>query len=98
MRTTSPSALQRAAFSTARKHLSNENNIRIAKEIRDSLGVTLRGRVAEEIFFNHLSTGASNDLRKVARLAFMYVAAFSPGPGVFLARHCEHPNHEAIWK
>ncbi|CCW65198.1 unnamed protein product [Phytomonas sp. EM1] len=62
------------------QYLPNENSIRTAKEIRDSLCVTLGGRVAEEIFFNHLSTGASDDLRKVARLAYMYVAAFSPGP------------------
>ncbi|CCW71976.1 unnamed protein product [Phytomonas sp. Hart1] len=61
------------------QYLPNENSVRTAKEIRDSLCVTLGGRAAEEIFFKHLSTGASDDLRKVAKLAYMYVASFSAG-------------------
>lgn len=61
------------------QYLPNENLTRTAKEIRDSIAVTLGGRVAEEIFFNHLSTGASDDLRKVGQMAYMYVSSFAPG-------------------
>ncbi|KPI90291.1 putative Atp-dependent zinc metallopeptidase [Leptomonas seymouri] len=61
------------------QYLPNENPTRTAKEIRDSISVTLGGRVAEQIFFNHLSTGASDDLRKVGRMAYQYVSSFSPG-------------------
>ncbi|XQJ29295.1 ATP-dependent zinc metallopeptidase, putative [Leishmania guyanensis] len=61
------------------QYLPNENFTRTAKEIRDSISVTLGGRAAEEIFFNHLSTGASDDLRKVGRLAYQYISSFAPG-------------------
>ncbi|CBH10735.1 ATP-dependent zinc metallopeptidase, putative [Trypanosoma brucei gambiense DAL972] len=62
------------------QYLPNENNVRTAAEIRDSISVTLGGRVAEKIFFNHLSTGASDDLNKVARMAYMFVSSFAPRP------------------
>nr|CCC50144.1 putative ATP-dependent zinc metallopeptidase [Trypanosoma vivax Y486] len=62
------------------QYLPNENNMRSAAEIRDSISVTLGGRVAEKIFFDHLSTGASDDLDKVARMAYMYVSSFSSRP------------------
>jgi AFG3 family protein len=61
------------------QYLPSENYTRTAKEIRDSISVTLGGRAAEEIFFHHLSTGASDDLRKVGRMAYQYVSSFSPG-------------------
>ncbi|KAG5497541.1 hypothetical protein JKF63_03805 [Porcisia hertigi] len=61
------------------QYLPNENFTRTAKEIRDSISVTLGGRAAEQIFFNHLSTGASDDLRKVGRMAYQYVSSFAPG-------------------
>ncbi|TPP42705.1 Peptidase M41 family protein [Leishmania donovani] len=61
------------------QYLPNENFTRTAKEIRDSISVTLGGRAAEQIFFNHLSTGASDDLRKVAKMAYQYVSSFAPG-------------------
>ncbi|KAG5496903.1 hypothetical protein GH5_01410 [Leishmania sp. Ghana 2012 LV757] len=61
------------------QYLPNENFTRTAKEIRDSISVTLGGRVAEQIFFHHLSTGASDDLRKVGRMAYQYVSSFAPG-------------------
>ncbi|CCD17189.1 unnamed protein product [Trypanosoma congolense IL3000] len=62
------------------QYLPSENNLRTAAEIRDSISVTLGGRVAEQIFFNHLSTGASDDLNKVARMAYMFVSSFAPRP------------------
>ncbi|ORC84811.1 putative ATP-dependent zinc metallopeptidase, putative,metallo-peptidase, clan MA(E), family M41 [Trypanosoma theileri] len=58
------------------QYLPSENSMRTAVEVRDSICVTLGGRVAEKIFFNHLSTGASDDLRKVTQMAYMYVSAF----------------------
>ncbi|KAH9600878.1 Peptidase M41 [Trypanosoma melophagium] len=58
------------------QYLPSENSMRTAEEVRDSICVTLGGRVAEKIFFNHLSTGASDDLRKVTQMAYMYVSAF----------------------
>lgn len=36
--------------------------------------MTLGGRVAEEIFFNRITTGAQDDLQKVTRMATEVVA------------------------
>ncbi|CAD2213986.1 AAA domain (Cdc48 subfamily)/ATPase family associated with various cellular activities (AAA)/AAA+ lid domain/Peptidase family M41, putative [Angomonas deanei] len=74
------------------QYLPNENYTRTAQEMRDSIKVTLGGRVAEKIFFNHLSTGASDDLRKVGKAAYGYVASFGkgavyPAPGTSETRY-----------
>ena len=37
--------------------------------------MTLGGRVAEEIFFGEITTGAQDDLQKITRLAFEYCAS-----------------------
>jgi AFG3 family protein len=59
------------------QYLPNENMQRSADDIIDSICVTLGGRVAEKIFFDHLSTGASDDLQKVTRMAYSHVASFN---------------------
>lgn len=59
------------------QYLPNENRNQTAQELRDAISVSLGGRIAEEIFFGHLSTGASDDLRKVRHMAYQYVTAFS---------------------
>ena len=41
---------------------------RTKSEILDNVVVTLAGRVAEEITFDEISTGAENDLNKVTKL------------------------------
>jgi AFG3 family protein len=58
------------------QYLPNESKSRTANEIFDSMCVTLGGRVAERIFFDHLSTGASDDLQKVCRMAYSHVTSF----------------------
>lgn len=58
------------------QYLPNESKSRTANEIFDSMCVTLGGRVAEKIFFDHLSTGASDDLQKVCRMAYSHVTSF----------------------
>jgi cell division protease FtsH len=55
---------------TEDKYLTKES------EILDTLCVLLAGRAAEEIVFNELSTGASNDLERITKLARSYVCKF----------------------
>ena len=45
-----------------------------SEELFDMLCVTLGGRVSEQIFFNHMSTGAQDDLKKITQLAYSQVA------------------------
>ncbi|EPY18894.1 ATP-dependent zinc metallopeptidase [Strigomonas culicis] len=63
------------------QYLPNENHTRTARELRDAMKVSLGGRVAEQIFFQHLSTGASDDLRKVGAMAYQYVSSFGANGG-----------------
>ena len=56
-------------------------------ELEDTLAMTLGGRAAEEIIFNQITTGASNDLEKVTATAKQMVMRFGMseklGPRVF---------------
>ena len=42
----------------------------------DEIASTLAGRVAEQIFFGHLSTGALNDLERVTKQVYAMVAYY----------------------
>jgi cell division protease FtsH len=56
-------------------------------ELTDTMAMTLGGRAAEEIIFNQITTGASNDLEKVTATAKQMVMRFGMseklGPRVF---------------
>src|SRR5665811_1940158 len=56
-------------------------------ELQDALAMTLGGRAAEEICFDEITTGASNDLEKVTATAKQLVMRFGMsdklGPRVF---------------
>lgn len=45
-------------------------------QIFDMMCLTLGGRAAERILFGHLSTGASDDLRKVTEMAYSIVTQY----------------------
>jgi AFG3 family protein len=47
-------------------------------ELLDRMCMTLGGRVSEEIFFGqeNITTGASDDLQKITRMAFSAVATY----------------------
>lgn len=52
------------------KHLVSQ------QEIEDQIKVLLGGRIAEELIFNRITTGASNDIEKATELARNYVCRF----------------------
>jgi len=60
-------------------------------ELNDTMAMTLGGRAAEEIVFNEITTGASNDLEKVTATAKQMVMRFGMsdklGPRVFGHEH-----------
>lgn len=49
---------------------------RTKSEILDSVVVTLAGRVAEELMFNEISTGAENDLSRVTKVVRKMVTEY----------------------
>jgi cell division protease FtsH len=46
-------------------------------ELENKMAVLLGGRAAEEVMFNHLSTGAANDLAKVTEIARSMVMRYA---------------------
>lgn len=83
-----------------------DKHIHSLEEFQDKLASLLGGRVAEEIIFNDLTTGAENDLREATRLARKMVTEYGMskklGPRtfgekeelVFLGRELgEHKNY-----
>ena len=60
-------------------------------ELNDTMAMTLGGRAAEELVFNEITTGASNDLEKVTATAKQMVMRFGMseklGPRVFGHEH-----------
>ena len=57
-------------------YLPEERQITTRHQIMDELASTLAGRVAEQMFFDHTSTGALNDLERVTKQAYAMVAYY----------------------
>ena len=57
-------------------YLPEERQITPKQAILDEICATLGGRAAEELFVGHISTGAANDLERVTKQAYSYVAYF----------------------
>ena len=74
------------------QYLPSENNIQTEKEMFHDICVCLGGRVAELVFFNHLSTGAQDDLSKVRKSAYSYVSLYGRIPGLDAVSHTP-PGH-----
>lgn len=58
------------------QYLPQERYIYTMEQLLDTMCMTLGGRVAERLFFNHLSTGARDDLDKVTKMAYQLVTKF----------------------
>lgn len=66
--------------------LPKERYLYTTEQLIDRMCMTLGGRVAEEIFFKRITTGAQDDLQKVTRMANEVIAncAFRPPPPLIL--------------
>ena len=57
-------------------YLPEERQLTTKAQWMDQLAATLAGRVSEQIFFGHLSTGALNDLERVTKQVYAMVAYY----------------------
>jgi cell division protease FtsH len=57
-------------------YLPEERQLTTTQQMLDEICATLGGRAAEEIFFGKISTGASNDLQQITRIAYSMVTAY----------------------
>ncbi len=63
-------ALGYAQYTPTEQYLYNTD------QLIDQICMTLGGRAAEQIFFGKISTGASNDLQQITRIAYSMVTAY----------------------
>ncbi len=63
-------ALGYAQYTPKEQYLYNTD------QLMDQICMTLGGRAAEEIFFGKISTGASNDLQQITRIAYSMVTVY----------------------
>ncbi|KAL1410988.1 AAA ATPase afg3 [Vanrija albida] len=64
------------------QYLPKERFLQSTEQLQDRMSMTLGGRVAEEIFFGSITTGAQDDLQKVTRWAFETCANFGMNPDI----------------
>jgi cell division protease FtsH len=58
------------------QYLPKEQYLYRTEQLMDSMCMTLGGRVAEQIFFGKISTGAQNDLERITKLAYSMVTIY----------------------
>ncbi|XP_076023833.1 mitochondrial inner membrane m-AAA protease component AFG3L2 isoform X2 [Genypterus blacodes] len=58
------------------QYLPKEQYLYTTEQLLDRMCMTLGGRVAEEIFFSRITTGAQDDLRKVTQSAYAQIVQF----------------------
>lgn len=58
------------------QYTPKEQYLYTTEQLTDQLCMTLGGRAAEEIFFHKISTGASNDLQQITKMAYSMVTTY----------------------
>jgi cell division protease FtsH len=58
------------------QYLPKEQYLYRTEQLIDMMCMTLGGRVAEDVFFGKISTGAQNDLEKITKMAYAMVTIY----------------------
>ena len=64
------------------QYLPKEQFLYTTEQLIDGMCMTMGGRVAEDITFGKISTGAQNDLERITKLAYAMVAVYGMNPKV----------------
>lgn len=75
------------------QYLPKEQYLYTKEQLLDRMCMTLGGRVAEEIFFGRITTGAQDDLRKVTQSAYAQVRGSGRSEG---QRSCGSDVREVV--
>merc|ERR1719397_1766662 len=77
------------------QYLPKELQLHTRDQLYDMICMTLAGRAAEQVFFNKISTGASDDLNKVTRLAYAINQIYGMGDAIGQLSYQQSPGEEA---
>ena len=64
------------------QYLPKEQYLYTVEQLMDEICMTLGGRVAEDIIFGRISTGAQNDLERITKVAYAMVTIYGMNPRV----------------
>jgi len=64
------------------QYLPDEITLYTTEQLEDQIKVALGGRISEEIFFNRVTTGASDDFKKCAQYAHGMVTEYGMSPAL----------------
>jgi len=76
------------------QYLPKELQLHTRDQLYDMICMTLAGRAAEQVFFNKISTGASDDLNKVTRLAYAINQIYGMGDAIGQLSYQQQPGEE----
>jgi AFG3 family protein len=80
------------------QYLPEEMSLHSQQAILDKIAVTLGGRAAEELFVGRISTGASDDLDKVTKMAYAMVSVYGMNPKLGLVSYSQNNSSEQFYK
>lgn len=63
---------------------ASENNLVSKEKMEEEIMVLMGGRIAEEVFCNDITTGASNDIERASKIADNYIKIYGFGKEKFL--------------
>ena len=64
------------------QYMPKEQHLYTYSQLLDMMAMALGGRIAEEIVFNEISTGAQNDLERITRMAYSMVTTYGMNPKI----------------
>jgi cell division protease FtsH len=73
--------------------LPEEGDFKYKDQLENELAIAFGGRVAEEIIFNRISTGASNDIKQATKLANSMVRSFGMSDNLAPLSYEDHSDN-----
>lgn len=75
------------------QYLPEELSLYSKEALIDMIKVALGGRIAEEMFFDRMTTGASDDLKKVTQIANGIVAMYGMNEEIGLVNYQQEEGY-----
>merc|ERR1719345_257036 len=80
------------------QYLPEEISLHSKEAILDKIAVALGGRAAEELFVGKISTGASDDLDKVTKMAYATVTVYGMNKELGLVSFPQNDSSQEFYK
>ncbi len=80
------------------QYTPKEQYLYTVEQLTDQMCMTLGGRATEDVFFGQISTGASNDLQQVTKIAYSMVAIYGMNTKLGNISYYEAGNDHSLTK